>query len=61
MRKVFVKKLLEEMKMNKSNECNQLDVLDMIECIVKHLSEVIEGKYETCKDSIGFKHMFRGK
>ena len=46
--------------MNKSNECNQLDVLDMIECIVKHLNEVIEGEYETFKESIGFKHLFRG-
>ena len=48
MRKVFVKELLVEILKIKLEEVNQINILDIIEDIVKFFNENKEEEYETC-------------
>ena len=45
---------------NKPEEVDCMDIFNMIEDILKYLSEDGEGDYETSQEFVSFKYLFRG-
>ena len=59
-KKDFVKNLLIEMLKERPREVDCMDVFDIIEDMLKHLSKDEEGDFEMSQEFIGFQNMFRG-